>query len=419
MIKTKFLFIGIIGFFCCSSLKAQSSQLKVLFLGNSYTEYNNLPKLVSSMGLSTGDTIITDANTPGGHTLMGHSNNALSLAKINSQAWDYVVLQDQSQLPSFPEADVQEMVYPFARKLDSLIHLNNACTQTMFYMTWGRKNGDSQNCPTWPPVCTYAGMDSLLALRYKKMADDNKALVSPVGAVWKYLIANNPSIELYNADESHPSLAGSYAAACTFYTLILKKDPTLITHNPGITAYAAQTIREAVKLMVFNDLRTWNVGKFDPKIVYGYLDLGNRTIQFENTSLHADSYVWYFGDGDSSTKVAPIHTYKADGEYIFRLHAMRCGVIDSIWDMLFFKSTSVAEMAKMKISLYPNPAQQTISISIHEALLGETYYLYDAFGKQLLKGILSETQSAIDLSNLSSGMYLISIAQQTFKIKVE
>ena len=50
-------------------------------------------------------------------------------------------------------------------------------------MTWGRENGDQSNCQSWPPVCTYEGMDDLLRERYMIMANDNNALVAPVGAV--------------------------------------------------------------------------------------------------------------------------------------------------------------------------------------------------------------------------------------------
>lgn len=412
----KLSFVFAFCFFTIGTLTAQSTSIKVLFLGNSYTEYNNLPKLLSSMALSTGDTILTDANTPGGHTLMGHSNNATSLAKINSQAWDYVVLQEQSQLPSFPEADVQEMVYPYARKLDSLIHLNNACTQTVFYMTWGRKNGDAQNCPTWPPVCTYAGMDSLLALRYKKMADNNKALLSPVGAVWKYLRANNPSVELYNPDESHPSLAGSYAAACSFYALLLKKDPTLITYNGGLTAYQATVIREATKEVVSRNIHYLNVGKYAPKALYGYQFFGPRTVFFENGSLYADSYFWDFGDGDTSTQKEPMHTYKADGEYIFRFHAMRCGMIDSLWNMLFIKTSSLQNLEDMNLTIYPNPAQGNIKVNIPPAYIGSSYQIFDNFGKQVLFGHLLDEKNNILLESLSHGVYYLRIGPYFKKI---
>ena len=109
------------------------AQKKILFLGNSYTAVNNLPNLLYQMALADGETIIFDSYTPGGYTLQQHSNDVTALAKINSQAWDVVVLQEQSQLPSFPPFQVITDVLPFAKKLDSLIHVNNPCTQTVFY----------------------------------------------------------------------------------------------------------------------------------------------------------------------------------------------------------------------------------------------------------------------------------------------
>ncbi|MFY8190623.1 MAG: PKD domain-containing protein, partial [Bacteroidia bacterium] len=295
------------GFGLFGNLYAQSKELKVLFLGNSYTYVNNLPKLLKDMAFSTGDTLFTDENTPGGYRLMGHASNATSIAKIKSAQWDYVVLQDQSQLPSFPEADVQVMVYPFARALDSMIQENYACSKTVFYMTWGRKNGDAQNCAFWPPVCTYQGMDSLLALRYRKMANDNKALLSPVGALWRYLRTNHPTIELYQSDESHPSLAGTYAAACSFYAVILRKDPTLITYDGGLPAAEALAIRAAAKWVVYQNLGDLNMGLFEPKAHFKHVisGLNSRLVQFENQSTNADSYMWHFGDGDTSTQVNP------------------------------------------------------------------------------------------------------------------
>ncbi len=131
---------------------SQSLAQRVLFLGNSYTNRNNLPSLLLNAALSTGDTIIVDSNTPGGYTLQGHSTNQISLSKIAQGSWDYVVLQEQSQRPSFPDAQVQADVYPYAKQLDSLVQLANSCTETVFFMTWGRKNGDANNCPFFPPL---------------------------------------------------------------------------------------------------------------------------------------------------------------------------------------------------------------------------------------------------------------------------
>ncbi|MBK9318567.1 MAG: hypothetical protein IPM91_06900 [Bacteroidetes bacterium] len=132
-----------------------SQQTKILFIGNSYTASNNLPQLFTDLALSMGDTVFVDSNTPGGYTFQGHTTNATTLAKINTQPWDFVFLQEQSQLPSFSPPQVAVDVYPYARMLDSLIYVNDSCTETVFYMTWGRKYGDAGNCANWPPVCTF------------------------------------------------------------------------------------------------------------------------------------------------------------------------------------------------------------------------------------------------------------------------
>ncbi len=123
----------------CIIANGQSITKRVLFLGNSYTQVNNLPQMVADAAISAGDTLLFDSNTPGGYTLQGHSTNAISLAKIAAGNWDYVVLQEQSQLPSFPIDQVETEVFPYAHLLDSIINAENPCGETVFYMTWGRK----------------------------------------------------------------------------------------------------------------------------------------------------------------------------------------------------------------------------------------------------------------------------------------
>tara|TARA_R110001592_G_scaffold111347_2_gene308325 strand:- start:2253 stop:2606 length:354 start_codon:yes stop_codon:yes gene_type:complete len=96
--------ILLIYFILLAFSKINAQQKKVLFIGNSYTGVNNLSLLVKNIALSMGDTMFIDSNTPGGYTLKQHSTNATTLAKINSQQWDYVVLQEQSQIPSLPQS---------------------------------------------------------------------------------------------------------------------------------------------------------------------------------------------------------------------------------------------------------------------------------------------------------------------------
>ncbi len=128
-------------------------------------------------------------------------------------------------------------------------------------MTWGRRDGDAGRCPSLPAVCTYAGMDDLTRERYMFMTQANQEVVSPVGAVWRYIRENYPSIELYDADGSHPSAAGSYAAACCFYTALFKEDPNLISYNYTLTPTVAAQIRTAARIVVYNNMETWFLGE--------------------------------------------------------------------------------------------------------------------------------------------------------------
>src|SRR5690606_7912386 len=239
-----------------ATLHAQKS-VRALFLGNSYTDVNNLPEIVKQLALSAGDTLIYSKNAPGGYTLQGHSTNPTSLNLIQAGNWDYVVLQEQSQLPAFPDAQVISQVYPYAHALDSMIKVYNPCATTLFYMTWGRKFGDASNCANFPPICTYEGMDSLLYLRYTIMAQDNGAGIAPVGRLWHSIRDNHPAIDLYSSDNSHPNNNGSFAAACAFYAVMFDEDPRQAPYNYTVNAAVADTIKMMANEVVYDSLDFW------------------------------------------------------------------------------------------------------------------------------------------------------------------
>ena len=187
-------------FLAATGLSAQHKKVSVLFIGNSYTYVNNLSLLVDSIVTAGGDTLDWDVSALGGYTLKMHAADVNTIAKINQQQWDYVVLQEQSQLPSFPPASVDMDVIPYALFLDSVIHANNSCTQIVFYETWGRKYGDASNCAFYPPLCTYDGMQQRLLESYKLMADTCHGIVAPVGEAFRNCIAYDSTVNLYQSE---------------------------------------------------------------------------------------------------------------------------------------------------------------------------------------------------------------------------
>lgn len=355
------IFLSTVIFFILFSVPGFGQQSKsVLFIGNSYTASNNLPLLISQMANSTGDNLRYSSQTPGGAQFTQHATNPLVISEISSRKWDHVVLQEQSQKPSFAPSYVASNVFPFAKLLCDTIRYFDSCTQPIFFMTWGRKNGDAGNCPSAPWLCTYHGMDSALAMSYKTMANQNDAFVAPVGAAWNYIRINHPLIDLYSSDNSHPSIEGSFAAAATFYTVFFRKDPTLISFNSTLAPGDAQTIKQAVKSVVYDSLSKWKIGEFDPLADFGYNNFG-PSIVFSDSSLLASSYTWSFGDGNSSTQQNPTHTYSASGVYSVQLVVTNCGLRDSIRKSIVVNVPSgVKENKNPSILIYPNPSKNGI-----------------------------------------------------------
>ena len=309
----KLLFLlSIIPFLSFGQLKKE-----VLFIGNSYTYYNNMPQLVEQIALSFGDSLIYDSSTLGGANFNVHTNNTQTLAKINQQQWDYVVLQAQSQEPSFSPGQVANNTYPYAEILVDSIYANSSCTEPLFFMTWGRKYGDQQNCVAYPPICTYLGMQQRLRESYLEMAFNDSASCAPVGMAWKKSIAIDSTLNLYYSDNSHPSIYGSYLAACTFYASIFKKSAVGSSYCPNaIDSLTALSLQEIGSSTVLDSLAVWNI--FDS---YFTFDQMGDSVSFTNLSSNYESLLWNFGDGETTTDQHPTHTYAANGSYTIQLIA--------------------------------------------------------------------------------------------------
>ena len=328
-----------------------NAQERVLFIGNSYTAANSLPTMVAAVASSANQNLACSQQTLGGATLYQHSQSNATYTKLASQSWDYVVLQAQSQEPSFPYSQFSWQTLPYAIQLVDSIRSIAPCAQPVFFRTWGRENGDQANCAVFPPLCTYEGMDSILHRHYSLMADTTDAYLSPVGSVWKYIRDTDSTINLYTSDGSHPSLAGTYAAACTFFSMITRMDPNSITDDQNLAPAVAAAIRQAAKNVVYDSLSAWSVGLYDTEAGFT-ASMSNDTLTFTDTSLFADSVYYDFGDGNSSSTPNGIHAYGQDDLFTVTQYAYRCGKVDTtsmlIQSIVIF---SVDEVEQPKIDL--------------------------------------------------------------------
>ena len=234
-------YLLIILHFCllCNIVLAEE-KTRILFVGNSYT--GQIRGAVTKLFAASpeGKTTELEFVTPGGKTLAFHLGNEATTKKIKEGNWDYVVLQDQSQTPAvFPKKFADAAV-----KLDKLIEASGA--ETVFYQTWGRRDGDKANAKLFP---TYKSMQKKLSKNYISVAKRCKARLAPVGDTWSLVRKENPELGrgLYKKDGSHPSFKGAFLAACVFYATIFEKSPEKIAFASGLSDNERSVILQALK----------------------------------------------------------------------------------------------------------------------------------------------------------------------------
>lgn len=385
---------------------------RAFFIGNSYTYYNTMPAIVNSLANAGGDSLIHASSTPGGAQLVQQVNNNNTLNGIRQGNWDFVVIQEQSQKPSFSPTQVATDVLPYATQLNDSIIAHNPCAETVFFMTWGRKNGDQNNCASYPPICTYTGMQARLRSSYLLMADQNEGICSPVGAAWKVVRDSFPLIELYTADQSHPSYAGSYLAACTFYATLFRKSPVGLNFHGSLSAADAQTLQSVAAMVVLDSLPNWSIGNYD--VQADFMAITNvDSVSFINNSSYSDNYHWDFGDASpSSTLANPEHVYGTAGSYLVTLIASdNCGNSDTTTQNIVITTiTSLEKLKKIEknTSIYPNPTKDYITISYNQPI--EEIRIINSLGIEIFsqKNMKSE-KNVIHLNTYTRGVYYIQL----------
>ena len=212
----------VLGSACSSTAKSRAAEAqpprRVLFIGNSYTFYNGgVPAALN--WLSKGSLDCTPC-VSGGKSLAWHYTQGEALKVLRSERWNDVVLQDYS----LEALDKPELMALFIRRFDQEIDAIGA--RTVLYQTWPRKNAP-QNGPQ-------------IYKAYEDSAAETRAKLAAVGRAFVEAQKKRPGLELYNADNSHPSPAGTYLAACVFYATLLDRSPV------GLESYVIDEIGKPV-----------------------------------------------------------------------------------------------------------------------------------------------------------------------------
>lgn len=222
--------------------------LDVLFIGNSYTHFYEMPEMLSAMAESAGCKLNVEYVAPGGGTLGEHAVSGVTLSTIGSRDWDAVVLQNYSQIPSQPLTRLKEKSLADVQSLAAAIVENNPSTALYYYVTWGRRDGDRKYCAKNPEVCTFAGHTQAVYRGYAFYQAQTGGTLADVGGAWASIQHDKrspfPFHELYNPDGTHPSLKGSYLAASVFFTTLFRASPEGLSYPQGLSRSSAEYIQK-------------------------------------------------------------------------------------------------------------------------------------------------------------------------------
>ena len=195
--------------------------MKVLFIGNSYTYYNDMPDLFEKLAKENGADVQVMSVTQGGRRLKAYENDAdeytLRLKQIMAEHhFDAVIVQEHSLAPIL---DYDGFCRGVIRVLDMV---RPKAERVILYETWGRKSGSPELSEHgW----TNEGMTRDLADAYAKVAKNRDLEVSHVGQAFRRIVEACGQIELYYPDMTHPSYAGSCLAALVHYKTVFEAMP--------------------------------------------------------------------------------------------------------------------------------------------------------------------------------------------------
>lgn len=241
--------------FAIVGLSAETVEVKrILFIGNSYTGVNELPKIVGEIIKSAGHASPEiRSSTPGGRTLAQHCAIPETLALIDKGAWDVVVLQGHSMEAAQSEISeaTRKSFLSSGKTLCDRIRKSSPKARILFYQTWSRhadywKAKEADRSVGENPT----EMIERIQRWYQKQAEANHAELVPVGTAWQLFYKQHDRDVLHVPDHSHPNFSGSYLAGLLFYAKIYRCPVKPVEYRGNLTrAQADDLVRTATEVL--------------------------------------------------------------------------------------------------------------------------------------------------------------------------
>jgi len=198
---------------------------RVLFIGNSLTQVNDVPGMVRTLAAAAGLGWFVDVQLSGGASLQDQWERGQVQAKIRGSHWDAVVLQQGPSSLAESRANLREWTGAY----DELVRQSGG--RSALYMVW-------------PERSRFAWFDRVRD-SYALAARDVDGWFLPAGQAWRAAWEDEPELQLYGGDGFHPSVAGSWAAALTIFGGLSAHSLAGLPAPVGMDSTTAERLRRA------------------------------------------------------------------------------------------------------------------------------------------------------------------------------
>jgi hypothetical protein len=323
--------------------------MNILFIGNSYTHYNNMPSLFEKLASSKKYKVNVEMSAKSNHTFKMHSNRADLYEAIKKRKWDYVVVQGFSRELMYERERIDTASLPYFRQIMDSIYSNNPCTNVILYMTWGYEHGYDKEGFSW----SYNEMTERVKSGYRYLSELYQLPIVPVGDVWRKFREFHPTTSLYQEDNQHPNLYGSYLVANSFFTAIFKTNPENAFIPSRIDTLIAKRIQRTAFSVISNVLDTFNLNQNTMKFHFERTRKGEFIATGSANFPYADSLFWDLGNGIKISNSTFRWRYAKAGSYLVKLIVYEnCGVRE-IYRRAVFKNPTPPKKKSNK----PQPAK--------------------------------------------------------------
>jgi len=229
---------------------------RILFIGNSYTSYNDLPKLFQQVVASTGAAAPeAKASTPGGSPFAQHLQEAGTLKLVEEGNWDVVILQGQSQEAAASEDDVsvRTRFLSGASNLCQRVRAASPAARIVFYQTWARHADYWKDLKAGVKVGRNpAEMQARTRKWYQRAAGQfPNCTVAPVGDAWELHYQQPGAARFHKPDNSHPEWQGSYLAALVIYGAVVHPPKMEVPFHGNLSDSQAASL-QSIAAQVFH-----------------------------------------------------------------------------------------------------------------------------------------------------------------------